>query len=111
MDLVWSGVVKQPFVVRDVLTRTPKLAYTTVMTTLNRLTDKGLLEFDSTALYRAHRYRATGDVRDFLKSAGKAEVDRIVKAYGDVALAAFADRLDNLAPSTREELRKLGRRR
>ena len=107
MDLIWSGTVKQPFVVREVLAHTPKLAYTTVMTTLNRLVDKNLLRLDKRAGSRAHRYRAAGDIADFLASAGGAEVDRLIKQYGDVALAAFADRLDSLTLATSEALRKL----
>ena len=107
MKLIWGGFVRQPFVVRDVLALTPELAYTTVMTTLNRLADKGILRVKKAGTYRAHNYRATGGVDEFLAASGRAEVDRLVERYGDAALAAFADRLDRLSPSTREALRKL----
>jgi penicillinase repressor len=43
MRAVWTGEVAETFVVRDVQALMPKLAYTTVMTTLRRLADKGLL--------------------------------------------------------------------
>ena len=67
----------------------------------------GCPRLDKRAGSRAHRYRAAGDIADFLASAGGAEVDRLIKQYGDVALAAFADRLDSLTPATSEALRKL----
>jgi len=44
MRLVWDRQVEQPvFVVRTILALMPDLAYTTVMTTLNRLAEKGIL--------------------------------------------------------------------
>ncbi len=107
MKLIWSRRVRETFTVRDVLALTPHLAYTTVMTTLNRLADKGLLQVTKVAPNQAHEYRARGGVAEFLTSSGRGEVDRLVERYGDAALAAFADRLDRLSPSTREALKKL----
>jgi len=107
MAQIWSGRVSEPFVVRDVLALTPDLAYTTVMTTLNRLADKGVLKVSKGASRQAHKYRAAGNVSAFLASSGRAEVDRLVARYGDAALAAFAHRLDRLSPTTREALKKL----
>jgi predicted transcriptional regulator len=107
MKLIWDGRVREPFIVRDVLTLTPELAYTTVMTTLNRLADKGLLSVTKMGSHQPHKYRANGDVKDFLADSGRAEVDRLVERYGDAALAAFAARLDRLSPGTREALKRL----
>ena len=107
MELIWVGRVGEPFIVRDVLALTPELAYTTVMTTLNRLADKGLLDVTKAKRHQAHRYRAKGGVREFVDNSGRAEVERLVERYGDAALAAFADRLDRLSPATRDALRKL----
>jgi predicted transcriptional regulator len=56
MRLVWSRQLRQPFVVRDVQPQMPELAYTTVMTTLNRLADKGLLSVTPVRGRRAHGY-------------------------------------------------------
>jgi predicted transcriptional regulator len=107
MKLIWEGRVDEPFIVRDVLAHTPELAYTTVMTTLNRLADKGLLSVTKTASHQPHKYRAKGGVSEFLADSGRAEVDRLVERYGDAALAAFAARLDRLSPATREALKRL----
>ena len=107
MKLIWSGRVREPFIVRDVLGLTPELAYTTVMTTLNRLADKGLLSVTKMGSHQPHKYRTKGGVKEFLADSGRAEVDRLVERYGDAALAAFAARLDRLSPSTREALKRL----
>ena len=107
MKLIWDGRVDEPFIVRDVLALTPELAYTTVMTTLNRLADKGLLSVTKIGSHQPHKYRTNGGVKDFLADSGRAEVDRLVELYGDTALAAFAARLDRLTPATREALKRL----
>jgi len=107
MKLIWDGRVREPFIVRDVLTLTPELAYTTVMTTLNRLADKGLLIVAKMGSHQPHRYRAKGGVKEFLADSGRAEVDRLIELYGDAALAAFAARLDRVSPATRESLKRL----
>ena len=107
MKLIWDRRVREPFIVRDVLALTPELAYTTVMTTLNRLADKGLLSVTKVGSHQPHKYRANGGVKEFLTDSGRAEVDRLVERYGEAALAAFAARLDRLSPGTREALKRL----
>ena len=107
MKLIWNGRVREPFTVREVLALTPGLAYTTIMTTLNRLASKGLLQVTKATPNQAHEYRAKGSVEEFLADSGREEADRLVERYGDAALAAFADRLDRLSPSTREALKRL----
>ena len=107
MKLIWDGRVRKPFIVRDVLALTPELAYTTVMTTLNRLADKGILSVTKVGSHQPHKYRANGGVKEFLADSGRAEVDRLVERYGDAALAAFAARLDRLSPATLEALKRL----
>ena len=107
MRLIWNHRVREPFTVRDVLTLTPGLAYTTIMTTLNRLASKGLLDVARMASNQAHEYRAKGSVDEFLVESGREEVERLVDRYGEAALAAFADHLDSLSPSTREALERL----
>ncbi|TME50723.1 MAG: BlaI/MecI/CopY family transcriptional regulator, partial [Chloroflexi bacterium] len=68
MKLIWDGRVHEPFIVRDVLALTPELAYTTVMTTLNRLADKGLLSVTKMGSHQPHKYRANGGVKIALSS-------------------------------------------
>ena len=105
MRAVWSGSVRQPFVVRDVHRLTPELAYTTLMTTLGRLADKGVLTQQRVAVQRAYEYRAAGSPSDFLAAASREQVTKMLERFGDAALAAFAAKLDDLPPEQRERLR------
>lgn len=77
------------------------------MTTLNRLAEKEILRVAPVAGQRAHRYRAALDPAGFLVSASRRDADQMVARYGDLALAAFADRIDQLSPAQRERLRRL----
>ena len=110
MRALWAGEVEQPFVVRSIQVLTPELAYTTVMTTLNRLADKGLLSVDRVRAQRqAHHYRVAQSADQFLVSGSRQEVADMVSDYGDAALAAFAAKLEELTPVQLDRLRKIAR--
>jgi predicted transcriptional regulator len=104
MRAVWTGEVTETFVVRDVQTLMPQLAYTTVMTTLRRLADKGLLTAKAEPGRRAHEYRAAGTAAQYLVRASADEAAEFVARYGDAALSAFAARLADLTPEQRRRL-------
>jgi predicted transcriptional regulator len=107
MRAVWTGEVTETFVVRDVAILMPQLAYTTVMTTLRRLADKGLLTAKAEPGRRAHEYRAAGTASDYLARASHDEAAQFVARYGDAALSAFARRLADLTPEQRRRLEDL----
>ncbi len=107
MREVWSETVAGEFVVRDVLDRMPELAYTTVMTTLNRLADKGMLAVTPVRGQRAHAYHVTTSPEEFLIRGSRDQVARVVEQFGDTAIAAFAERLDGLSTEQLTRLRKL----
>jgi predicted transcriptional regulator len=109
MRAVWTREVAQSFVVRDVATLMPPLAYTTVMTTLRRLADKGLLIARAEPGRRAHEYRAAGTAADYLVRASNDEAAQFVARYGDAALSAFAARLADLTPEQRRRLEDMAR--
>ena len=86
MELVWAA--GEPPTVRDILERLnarrpQQLAYTTVMTVMNRLAEKGALRRRRRG--RGYLYEPTAD-----DAAGLA-VQRVVREYGDAALAQFVD--------------------
>lgn len=107
MQAVWQDQVPETFVVRDVQARMPRLAYTTVMTILTRLARKGVLQSEALPGQRAYRYRAAVTPDQFLVQATRQQVGLLVDRYGEVALAAFADRLDHLTVDQRRALKKL----
>jgi predicted transcriptional regulator len=107
MREVWGRTMSEPFVVRDVNALMAELAYTTVMTTVSRLADKGLLVADAGKQGRAIAYRSVGDPAIFLAAASRHQVEQMVEELGDAALAAFATRLESLSPERRRRLKEL----
>jgi len=107
MEEVWrrgSGTVHE---IRDALNArsTKDRAYTTVMTVLGRLADKGMLVRRREG--RSDRYLPALDRDAYLDARAADDVETILAAYGDVALAHFADRVERLDPQRRAQLRRL----
>lgn len=107
MRPVWDGGLPATFVVRDVQKLLPELAYTTVMTTVNKLAEKGILRLEQIPRQKAYSYRAAGTPEEFLALQSRAQVDRLVDRYGDAALAAFAAHFEELSTEQRRRLREL----
>ncbi|MDQ6883366.1 MAG: BlaI/MecI/CopY family transcriptional regulator [Candidatus Dormibacteraeota bacterium] len=110
MRAVWSGQVGKAFVVRDVQEHMPELAYTTVMTTLNRLAQKGLLRARPVAGQRAHEYSQELTAAEFLIRSSRDDVQQVIRRHGEAALAAFAVHLDKLSDDQRRRLSELSDR-
>ncbi len=107
MREIWEGRVEEPFTVRSVQARMPELAYNTVMTILSRLAARGILTFSPASGRNPYQYRVAVDPERFLVGAVRHDVERMLERYGDVALSAFGEQLDQLTPEQRERLRKL----
>ncbi len=109
MEQVWR---RETATVRDVMDAinesAPKpRAYTTVMTIMDRLHRKGLLNRRSernTYIYTARLSRT-----EYAHVRAETEVDALVSEWGDVALVHFAKQMGNLDPKRREQLRRLAR--
>lgn len=101
MNVVWGS--ESPVSVRDVLEalnarRREPLAYTTVMTVMNRLVTKGALLRAGDG--RSYTYEATAS-----DAAGIA-VREVIRAYGDAAVAHFLDEA-RADPAVLRRLRRL----
>ena len=101
MDALWAA--SQPLTVRETLEilndgRTPPLAYTTVLTVMQRLAGKGALT--RTARGRGHAYAPA--VADEAALA----VRDVLHAYGDAAVTHFMDQAA-ADPELRDRLRAL----
>lgn len=88
--------------------RTRPLAYTTVMTILTRLHERGLVSRSKVG--RGYVYRARNDERAILDSLSDRAVDRLLGQYGSAALRRFAEHLSDLDPALRAELLDLAER-
>lgn len=110
MELMWA---RGEASVRDVLEalnagRSPErqLAYTTVMTVLARLADKGLLARHLVG--KAHAYRVTASRQAFLARASEDLASQLVADFGEAAIAGFVSVLQRVAPERLAELRRRG---
>lgn len=109
MGALWDGA---PATVNDVLAtinqrrrRSQQLAYTTVMTVLARLYDKGLLDRDKVG--RGYAYTPLFDEPGLVQHLGHQEVEDLVHRYGPVALAQFAAALEDADPALLERVTRL----
>jgi predicted transcriptional regulator len=107
MDAVWRQGETTVRLVMDALNRKakPSRAYTTYMTVMRRLNDKGLL--DRTRNGRHDAYAPTLTREQYQERRADAEVRGLVDEFGDVALAHFAKSLSTLDPARRRQLQRL----
>ena len=105
MEVVWSlGDVT----VRDVHGRIQEkrtIAYTTVMTTLGRLADKGLVK--RIEEQPAHRYLPMVSREQYARSTVKSVVDWLIGHFPDPAVAYFLDRVEREDEHVIERLREV----
>ena len=97
MQIVWD---RQHVTVREVLeTLTPEraLAYTTVMTVMHRLVEKGLLIADKEG--KTHRFRPVYSREEFEAQAVGRVVQSLLADFGsEVAIRQFVERLSEVNP-------------
>lgn len=109
MDVVWSKRLSS-FAVGDVLAVLEKqreIAYTTVMTTVARLHDKGLLERQRDGKRYLYSPKLTRE--QFLESTARAVLDGAVD--GQRAMAMLAEKVSEASAAELDELEALIQRR
>jgi predicted transcriptional regulator len=109
MELLWDRGEASVRDVVEALRSERDLAYTTVMTVITRLTDKGLLERSVEG--RVHRYRPAASRQAFLSGISRRVIDDLIEDFGDVAMAQFIEVLDELDPERLRTLQRLARER
>lgn len=109
MDVVWSREF-DTFAVSDVLTVLEKkreIAYTTVMTTVARLFDKGVLSRKREG--KKYVYSPKYSREEFLESTAREVLNCAATGHG--ALAMLADKVSEASRSELDELEELIRQR
>ncbi|HEV8696528.1 MAG TPA: BlaI/MecI/CopY family transcriptional regulator [Candidatus Limnocylindrales bacterium] len=86
----------------------PSLAYTTVMTILVRLHEKGYV--NRTPEGRHYRYSATFDETSLPAAAGRRELRRLIERHGAATVAGFAADLTGVDSELASHLRELAGR-
>src|SRR5262249_7514757 len=107
MEEVWRQRETTVKLVMEALNRKakPPRAYTTYMTVMQHLDDKGLL--DRTRSGRYDKYTPTLTREQYQDLRAGSQVQGLVDEFGDVALAHFAKSLQTLDPARRRQLRRL----
>ncbi|MBF6600024.1 MAG: BlaI/MecI/CopY family transcriptional regulator [Dehalococcoidia bacterium] len=109
MEAMWRLGEASVREITDEIAQAGSPAYTTVMTVMTRLTDKGLL---SRALAdRAYAYRPATSREEYARSVAVARVRSLIAEFGDLAVAQFADELQEVDPVRARRLGELLRRR
>jgi predicted transcriptional regulator len=104
MGIIWD---RGEVTVRDVydqLRANRPIAYTTVMTTMSRLAEKGLL--DRVEDQQAHRYSPLVTRERYARSTVKTVMDWLVTQFQEPTVAYLVDRLDRGDPELIETLRE-----
>lgn len=107
MDIVWSRKLAR-FAVSDVLAvleRRREVAYTTVMTTVARLHEKGLLSRERDG--KRYLYSACGDREDFLQSTAREVFESIGAPAGRESMALLVETVSSADASALDELERL----
>ena len=84
-------------------------AYTTIMTVMVRLYERGVLERDRRGrpYGRQYVYRPAAPEAQLIDRMSQVAVDQLVERYGTAALRHFAVKLADLDPATRARLAEL----
>lgn len=105
MEIVWES--KEPITVRvvfEVLSKKRKIAYTTIMTIMGRLTSKGLLKYKNQG--KAYIYEATYSKERFLTKASRQIIKNFISSFGEAAVAHFAEEIEKIPVGKRKKLLK-----
>jgi predicted transcriptional regulator len=105
MAIAWA---RESVTVRDVadaLEPETDSAYTTVMTVMSRLTDKGLLKRSQRG--RAYLYKPKVTKDAYADALSQSRVRSLVDEFGDLAVAQFAREIQRVDPARAEMLARL----
>ena len=107
MDLRWAE--QRPVTVRDVLTelntrRDQPVAYTTVMTVMAHLAEKGLLARELVG--QTYEYHIAQSRDEFLRRASKQIAEEMVADLGEAAIAGFLETIERVDPQRLRELQR-----
>jgi predicted transcriptional regulator len=109
MHVIWrmQGATV-PEIHAEITRQRPDVAYTTVLTLVQRLYARDLLEREPEG--RTFRYRATRSRDELLALWSDELIDRLIDDYGPIAIARLDDRLQLLDAERRERLRAAAER-
>ncbi len=106
MKVIWQSQSSVPVRgITEILQKKRKIAYTTVMTIMNRLVDKKLLSRKQDG--RAYLYKSAESRDKFLTRISRQIIKNFVSSFGDAAVAYFVDELEKTPVKRQARLIKL----
>lgn len=106
MRLMWARGSASVREILELLRRDGRaLAYTTVLTVMGRLAEKGLLSRELRG--KMHVYAPAMTQEEFLRRSAAKRVQELVADFGDMAVAQFLAEVTDLSPERRRQLRRL----
>lgn len=106
MQVIWERGEVTVRAVQAALQPTRPLAYTTVMTVMSRLAQKGVLLTRKQG--KTYYYQATASPEEFVALRAQRAVQNVLDSFGDIAIAHFLRAIDDLDPQRLAALRALG---
>jgi predicted transcriptional regulator len=107
MEIMWKAGEATVQNVTEVINKRRNIAYTTVMTVMGHLVDKGLLA--RTMEGKRYHYRVVQSRIEFLRGTSQRRVRALVDDFGDLAIAEFLGQIENVDSEKLRQLRNLVR--
>ena len=105
MEFMWQTGEATVQEVTDALNRKRRIAYTTVMTVMVHLVDKGLLA--RTKEGKRYRYMVARDKQEFLRDSSNSRLQDLISDFGDIAIAQFLEQIEQIDDDRLQRLRDL----
>lgn len=102
MDIVWKQKKATVYSVVAELCQEKKLAYTTIMTVMSRLTKKGVLAREKKG--KTFYYSPLLGKEKFIHSLVKNTMAKLIDSFGEEALVAFVDETKNFSDEHKQKL-------
>ena len=105
MNFMWQtgqATVRQ---VTEAISRKQYKAYTTIMTIMVHLVEKGLLKRFKEG--KRYRYKVVVSKQEFLQERSKSRLQALVGDFGDIAIAQFLEEIENIDSNELKRLRNL----
>ena len=109
MDVVWRRGSASVREVADALGGDAQLAYTTVMTIMSRLAKKGVLDRKLSGRAYVYAPQLTREAYDTARA--RTQARGLIEQFGELAVAQFAEELQDVDPARARRLGELLRRR
>lgn len=104
MEVVWRGGTVTVRDTYEELRQQRKIAYTTVMTIMDRLFEKEIVKRKKEG--KTYLYSARQSKENFFEKTSQKIINSLLKDFGEVAIAQFANTLDHVDPKKLRTLRE-----